>query len=141
MNNSTALTFGEPEHGWLPVHFAYQDLHLDFDASDALNDPTEELLNALLSLNSTETKSVVWWLEPAAYIFEFKKEESKVSLTIIETENLNNAHAPQRELIIIMVDEQEIIKPMRKALKQFGSKIYEDIHWPYHLEKDKLDKL
>ena len=29
---SISISFGTPEHGWLPVDFRFNDFHLDFDA-------------------------------------------------------------------------------------------------------------
>ncbi len=43
MNNAISITFGAPEHSWLPVDFRYSNFHINFDASDALNDPIKEL--------------------------------------------------------------------------------------------------
>ena len=130
MSKSISLIFGEPVHGWLPINFKYLDFNLDFSASSVLNDPIEELYRALSSSNNTEPKRVTWWLEPGAYFFEFKKEKSSSSLTIIETENLHNANARKKQLIKISGDENEIIEPMRVALKQFSSKTYDEKHWP-----------
>ncbi len=52
MTNLILVTFGTPEHDWLPVDFHYNDFSLDFDASAVLNDPIEELYN--LSANPTK---------------------------------------------------------------------------------------
>ena len=119
MNKSISLTFGEPEHGWLPVNFTYQDFHLEFYASDVLNDSIEELFNASFPFNSSDPNSVTWWLEPEASIFEIKREESKFSLTIFETENLHNGNAPKRQIIkIIAMKNADLV--LRDRLVQDG---------------------
>ncbi|MEA4917265.1 hypothetical protein [Proteiniphilum sp.] len=75
MDNSISITFGTPKHGWLPIDFHYQDFHLDFDASDALNDPIEELYNAVTNLQDNELKRITWWLEPSAYFLTLKEKD------------------------------------------------------------------
>ncbi len=136
MDNSILITFGEPKHGWLPVIFHHRKFHLDFEASDVLNDPTEELIEAIT--NQSGIKRVTWWLEPAAYYFEIEKNEQNVTLTIIETDDINNESAEEKLLIKIIGSEKEIIEPILNSLKQFSSKEYEEIHWPYHLGKKKI---
>ncbi|MFT3793999.1 hypothetical protein [Flavobacterium sp.] len=141
MNQSIAITFGEPEHGWLPVDFSYRDFRLHFTASDVLNDPMAELYSALVSLDSTAPQNITWWLEPEAYFFELEKEASHFSLTITETENLHNGKMPKRQLIKITGTEKEIIAPLRISLKQFSAKTHDKKHWPFDLKKDNVDKL
>ena len=51
MDNSISVELGQPEHGWLPVEIHYKDFHLNFAASDVLNNPTEELYNPVIKLN------------------------------------------------------------------------------------------
>lgn len=73
--NDFFISFGVPKHGWLPVTFRHKGFILDFDASDALNNPIEELFNLTISPQANEKRTVTWWLEPAAYLFNFKIKE------------------------------------------------------------------
>ena len=139
MDNSILITFGTPKHGWLPVVFHHRNFHLDFDASDVLNNPIEELLDAIT--NQSGMARVTWWLEPAGYYFEIEKNEQNISLTIIETEDIHNESADEKLLIKIIGSEKEIIEPILNSLKQFSSKEYEENHWPYKLEKKKFESL
>lgn len=141
MNRLFSILLGTPEHGWLPVKFHYNDFHLDFAASDVLNDPTEELYNAVTKLQDNEVKRTTWWLEPGAYFFDFERKGQIITLTIIETDDLHDKAADSKQLITITGDEKVIIEPFRIVLRQFISRTYEENHWPYKLDKNILKDL
>lgn len=141
MENSISIEFGKPEHGWLPVDFLYKDLHLVFPASDALNDPTEELYDAITQLQDHEVKRTIWWLEPGVYFFDYERKGQRITLTVIETNDLHDEHAENKTLLKITGDEIEIMEPFRVALRKFASQTYEEYHWPYHLDQTKLKDL
>ena len=119
MDNSISIVLGTPEHGWLPVDFLHKDFHLDFEASDVLNDPTVELYNVVTSLQHNEVKRTTWWLEPGAYFFDFERKGQIITLTIIETDDLHDETAENKQLITIIGEEKEIIEPFRIVLRQF----------------------
>ncbi len=141
MRNLISVTFGTPEHGWLPVDFHYNDFRLDFDASDVLNNPIEELYNVITKLQNNEQRRVTWWLEPVAYFFDFEKNVEKYTLTIIDTDDLHNENAEKVVLATIEGNREKIIEPFRIALKQFLTHPYEEIYWPYTLDKSKVENL
>ncbi len=141
MDNSISIVFGIPEHGWLPVDFHYKDFHLEFDASDVLNDPTEELYSAVKKLQDNEIKRITWWLEPGAYFFDFERKGQIITLTIIETDDLHDESSAQTELIKITGNDKGIIEPFRNLLKQFYLQTYEENHWPYNLDKSKIEEI
>lgn len=141
MDSVISVRFGIPEHGWLPVNFYYNEFHLDFAASDVLNDPIEELYNAVTKLQDKEHRGTIWWLEPAAYFFDFERNGQSIILTINETEDLHNETAEKRQLIRIKGDNKSIVEPFRAAIKQLYSQTYEENHWPYKLDKDKVNSL
>ncbi len=141
MEELFSIVLGTPEHGWLPVDFHYNDFHLDFAASDVLNDPIEELYRAVTNLRDNEVKRTTWWLEPGAYFFDFERKGQIITLTIIETEDLLDETAENKELISITGDEKGIIDPFRIVLRQFTSQTYEEKHWPYNLDKSKTKNL
>ena len=141
MDHSIAIAFGTPQHGWLPVDFHYQDFHLDFSASVVLNDSIDELYDAIFKLEDSEARQVIWWLEPAAYFFDFVRKGQNITLTISETQDLHSESDDKIQLIIITADYKKIIEPFRIALRKFCSQIYEENHWPYKLHKDKIERL
>lgn len=138
INDSISVAFGTPIHGWLPVNFQYNDFKLEFDTSDALNDPLEDLYNTVTKLQNNELRRITWWLEPAAYFFDFERTDEKYTLTIIDTDDLHNDSADKKSLIIVTGDKRKIIEPFRIALKQFLNHSYEETNWPYNLDEKKV---
>lgn len=141
MNPKLSFTLGTPEYGWLSVDLHYQDLQLSFDASDALNDPVEELLNVLTKLRDKEQRRVTWWLEPGAYFFDFEKSGEEITLSIIETSDLNRESAEKRQLMSISGNARKLLRHFCGALKQFYASEYEAKHWPYQPDKNKIANL
>lgn len=141
MGKSIILNFGEPEHGWLPVDLHYEEFKIEFDASDVLNDPIEELLNALLNIENGGSKQITWWLEPAAYYFYLEKDNSNYTLSILETENINNSDDKREIVKTIEGNYNQVIAPIRKSILEFSSKTYEEKHWPYSIDKNKFKKI
>jgi hypothetical protein len=135
------IVLGNPEHGWLPVDFQSKEFLLDFAASDVLNDPTEELYNVVTKLGEKETRRITWWLEPAAYFFDFEKNGQTITLVISETNDLNNKNCEEKKLFRIEGNEKEILQPFRAVLKQFFSQTHDEKHWPYQLDKNKISSL
>jgi hypothetical protein len=141
MDELFSIVLGTPRHGWLPVDFHFNDFHLDFTASDSLNNPTEELYDAVTNLKDNEVRRTTWWLEPAAYFFDFERKGQVITLTIIKTDDLQTETAEKTQLIVITGDDKEILEPFRLVLKQFSSKTYEENHWPYSLDENKIKDL
>lgn len=141
MNKLFSIVLGTPEHGWLPVDFHYNDFHLDFAASDGLNDPIEELYNTVTKLQDNEVIRTTWWLEPGAYFFDFERKGQIITLKIIETDDLHNESSLNTQLINITGDDIEILEPFRFVLKQFSSQTYEENQWLYNLDKNKIISL
>ncbi|TDQ11723.1 hypothetical protein [Pedobacter metabolipauper] len=82
MENTISITFGRPKYGWLLVDFRHRDFDLEFDASDALNNPVKELFNTIIGLDDNETKRVTWWCEPGAYFFDIFRTGKNFTLII-----------------------------------------------------------
>jgi len=129
MNSSISVSFGTPIHGWLPVDFHCMDIHLLFDASNALNNPIEELENTITKLDENNSGKVTWWLEPGAYIFYFTRKGEDITLEVFETADLHNAKAKEELILTITTYYKQITKPFRAALRQFHSTEYEEKHW------------
>lgn len=132
MDPKLLFTLGMPEHGWLTAELHYGDFHLPIDASDVFNDPVEELLNVVTKLQDKEQRRVTWWLEPGAYFFDFEKSGEELTLSIVETSDLNQESAKEQQLVKIKGTAREILRPFRGALKQFYTLTYEEKHWPYN---------
>jgi hypothetical protein len=141
MDNSVSIVLGTPEHGWLPVVFHYKDFHLDFEASDVLNDPIEELYNAVTKLQDNERRRTTWWLEPAVFFFDFEKKGHRIVLTIIEAGDIFDETVENTQLITITGNEKRIIEPFRIALRLFSSQTYAENHWPCNLDKNRVKDL
>ncbi|MCC6760182.1 MAG: hypothetical protein IT252_03155 [Chitinophagaceae bacterium] len=121
MYTPISITLGSIIYGWLPVDFRYKDFHLDFEASDVLNDPVDELQLVATTLQHNETQRVTFWLEAPAYFFDFKKLDDNYRLTILYTDDLNDKSIVPEILHSIEGNENEIIMPLRKALSEYES--------------------
>jgi len=141
MDKPISIIFGTPKHGWLPVDFIYQNFRIDFSASDVLNDPIEELYNAVTKLQDNNPRQIIWWLEPGAYFFDLEKKGPNITLTISETDDLHNENEEKRVLCTISTDHHGIIKPFITALQSFSRQTYAENDWPYKLDKDKIKNL
>jgi len=141
MNDPISIIFGIPTHGWLPVDFHYKSFHMEFAASDGLNDPIEELYNAINKLNDNYPGQVIWWLEPGAYYFDLEKRGDEISLIISETDDLHNSKAEKKIMQKIVSDKNGIIKPFIEAIKGFSCQMYEENDWPYRLSKSQVLEL
>jgi len=129
MNNKISISLGTPEHGWLPVVFRYKDFQIDFDASNVLNDPIEELMDVTMKLQDNEVKRITWWLEAPAYFFDITKNKNNFRLSISYSDDLFDKVTEPQLLHTIKGSEDEIIEPLRLALKHFEMLTYEKRHW------------
>ncbi|MCC6634478.1 MAG: hypothetical protein IT251_03115 [Chitinophagaceae bacterium] len=129
MDNNILITLGRPAYGWLPVVFRYKDFQIDFDASNVLNDPIDELTYVTTQLQDNETKRITWWLEAPAYYFDITKNDNSFSLTISYSDDLFDKVTEPKLLQTIKGNEDEIIEPLRLALKHFETLTYEKQHW------------
>lgn len=69
------LSFGEPEHGWMPVDLRIGEFTFRDQASNVLNDPLADFLElrAFVLGEMLGHHLVSLWLEPAAYIVEVSR--------------------------------------------------------------------
>lgn len=131
MDDVVSLIFGVPKHGWLPVDFHYFDFYINFEASDALNDPIKELNEVIDESEDYECRQITWYSEPGAIIFDISKAGQNITLIITETNDLHNENNNREILIKIETDKKQIIKSFRTAVEQFYSHTYEEIHWTF----------
>ncbi|MGH1344882.1 MAG: hypothetical protein ACRBN8_25205 [Nannocystales bacterium] len=66
------LSFGQPEHGWMPVDLRIGEFTFRTKASNVLNDPLADFLELRVFVlgEMLGHHLVSLWLEPAAYIVE-----------------------------------------------------------------------
>ena len=79
------LSFGEPEHGWLPIDVRIGEFKFGDLASNVLNDPLEEFLElrAFLLGEMLGRHLVSLWLEPAGYLVEVTRiDGARASFTV-----------------------------------------------------------
>lgn len=129
MDNSISITLGTPDYGWLPVAFRYKDFHIDFNASNVLNDPIDEINYVITQLKDNETKRVTFWLEAPAYYFDVTKNGNNFILTISYSDDWFDKITEPNLLQTIKGSEDEIIEPLRSALKRFEALNYDKQHW------------
>lgn len=139
MEEPLIITFGMPHHGWLPVKFSAGTVNLEFDASDVVNDPLNELYISLRRLIEHKTGEVTWWLEPYTYFFYFERTgPDEFRLTISEADDIEG----KRELLTVLDGSyKQMLAPMRKALLKFCDFDYEETHWPFFYNKSDIENL
>lgn len=134
MSDSIYIYLGMPRHGWLPITFRYKDFQLDFDASDVLNNPVEELYNAAFRLENNDCRLITWWLEPAAYLFELERKGEAITLTITEQADLNRESSNKKVLLVVSGSDENILEPIRSTLRRFLPLKYDETDWGYDFE-------
>lgn len=122
------LSFAQPAHGWLPVRLAAGTSTIEFAASDALNNPVEELIDALHRACGGREASVWWHLEPGGYYFEFAPIGDEVELRVLFTENSDGRE--RTEVIAARGTKQELLLPLWHGLRQLQSLDTREPHWP-----------
>ena len=133
------INFGAPENGWLAVSLESGDYKLEMDVSDVPVNPLEQLCTTitLLATNTGNPTEVLWNLEPHCFYFEFNNQGSNYYLKILSSDNYNGPKRLEKE---IFGNYEEILMPIYRELKKFGSENYEDPHWP-KIESSMFDKL
>jgi len=93
------LTFQTPKHGWLPVKLELGKLVIDDAASNVLNDPIDEFLDALAFCNAPTSAGhrICLWLEPAGFAID-----------------LVESSTPERCILRVFYDDS-FVPPMRRT--------------------------
>lgn len=124
--NKLQITFGEPEHHWLPVHLIIADFDLEFEASPILNDPIEQLIETLIMVSEGIDAEVLWFLEPLEYIFRFKLKSGGVSLLI----TVKAEESSESEVYQFTGDFHAVVLPFWRAIKaRFANNQFPAMHW------------
>lgn len=140
MDNSISISLGTPDYGWLPVNLRYKDLQINFDASNVLNNPIDEINNIITQLKDNETKRIIFWLEAPAYFFDITKKGKSYILAISYSEDLLDKITEPNLLHTINGSESEIIEPLRAAIRRFETLTYDKQHWLGFNDDDEPNK-
>jgi hypothetical protein len=126
-NSKSPFSFelGIPEHGWLSVNILTNELNLSFESSDVPTNPIEQLISSLILLSNgvAEPPTVSWHLEPSYYHFDFRETNDLITLEISTSEQATSKY----ELTGTFT---EIIYPIYRELRKFGSAEHQEPHWP-----------
>lgn len=133
------IAFGKPLHNWLPVEFVMGDFHLEFQASGVLSDPLADLVSSLLLVTQGVDAAVDWWLEPAAFSFQFSIQPQGIQLEIIAIDDLHSVRPlSRRQLFCVAASYEAIIVPFWRALQKLTPADFNEANWhPLPLEKQK----
>jgi len=128
---------------WLPVNISYGNFNTGFLASLIVNNPVSELCETISGLQNNKSGEITWWLEPAAYFFEFQKKDTTYILTISFTSYLNPYKRDMKREIVktITGSRKQIIHPFLNALKQVFLMADEGAHCVSHIDKNKIRKV
>lgn len=136
-NSESPFSFelGVPEHGWLPLKLQARNLNLSFEASDVPTDPIEQLISSLIHLSHgvTNPPTVSWHLEPSYYYFDFQESNNQITLSISSSDLTQSSHE-------LTGNFAEIIYPIYRELRKFGSAEHEELHWP-DIEGNRYEEL
>jgi len=145
--NKFNIKFGAPKHGWLPVELQLNSERFEFEASDVLNDPVNEIANAgvqLLSGSSCVTTN--WWLEPSWHTLKLNTQTNNSSMTItfgyLADENHCNPESEHR----ITLDVRDFCRVVLRSLYSLRESVDVDEYasdsgWGKPFPDDKLESL
>ena len=123
-----AIEFGEPEHGWLPVRLRLGEKEFDFAGSDVLNNPLEDLVDALYAVGCGSDASVWWFLEPGGYWFDLTPMGELVRLEVFLGESMSRE---DRKLQASYEGKaEEVLIPVCRAAQRVVSTGLRKPHWP-----------
>jgi hypothetical protein len=122
------LTFGEPHHGWLPIHLEVGSHVIEFVASDVPNNPVQQPVDALAYAVRGEAAEVWWHLEPDGYYFRFSPSPTGVELRVLYSHH--SVAQAQSEVASALGKNAEVLLPIWRALRGFEAEAYSEPHWP-----------
>jgi hypothetical protein len=141
MSNLT-VTFGKPEHGWLPVSIQLGEKRLEFDASDVPVNPVDELVEALLAVMDGYPKTVWWNLESLSYTFHFTPQYGEVEFRITF-----EGYSGVEDIMAVTLPRQEMLSSFWSAIQTLLAYKLGEHDWPEASAKnlkaleEKLQKL
>jgi len=139
MPKKLKITFGRPEHGWLPTTLSYRDFELKIEISDVPINPMYQLLESLIQITKgiKSPDIVIWHLEPYCYYLQLEQHVKAYKLIILESDQLESPKKNHQEFI---GDFESIILPLYRGLKKFWAVAYKPPHWDI-LDSKRMEQL
>lgn len=135
-----AISFGQPQHGWLPIEIQTSETKLAFKASDVGNDSILNLLAGLSALQTGQEKiDVSWFLEPDSITFQFLQSNGQISVSVSEITS-----SQKSELLHYQDNAHNLCLIFWRALRRyqtdFSSNEYE-VHWKHQFPVEQMNRL
>lgn len=121
------ISFGNPQHGWLPVHIRYQQFQVNFDASDVPIDPVSHLADILAAAVNGGGGEVLWHLEPGGYFMMIASIGTEYSFRLDFCTN-SEAADDRRNVLDVRGSFDKIVVPVWQALKRIQSENVSEFH-------------
>lgn len=117
-----------PEHGWLTVTFTTPGSTVVVDASDAVNNPIQDLVSALDAVSLGRASSVHWFLEPGAYVLDLRPDGEEVELRLTCLDSLEGDDGVRQ--MDISGPCAAILAPICHLLRSIEAGGYPASDWP-----------
>ncbi len=118
-----------PEHGWLTVSFVTPGTSVEVDASDALNNPLQDLVTALDDVLGGNPASVRWFLEPGAFVLNLVPDGQSVALHLTLCRDSLEGNDGERALHLVGPREA-ILAPLCRLVRSVETGSYPSSAWP-----------
>lgn len=123
------VSHSPPKHGWLTVTFDTAESSVEVDASDALNNPLQDLVTALDEVLRGNPASVRWFLEPGAFVLDLAPIDQKVSLRL--TLCRDSLEGNDGEQALHLVGHQRVVlAPLCRLVRSVEAGNYPVSAWP-----------
>ncbi len=127
MSNKTfTMSFGTPEHGWLPVRLASSETALEFHASDVPIDPIPSLITSAIQAGmGIAPSAMVWDLEPVEYRLELVPRGELLMVTVTEVGSAS-------DVLLFEAEGQpaRMLRTIWHALRALEDQHNVEPHWP-----------
>lgn len=122
------ISIDKPEHGWLPVRITMRGESFGFAASDVLNNPVQEMVDGVATLERGEPLKITWWLEPAVYELTTMAEGEGLRLSLHFGPYMDDE---RREVVAsVEVQRESLVAVLKRNCARFKSFGVEEPHWP-----------
>lgn len=122
------IDIDEPEHGWLPIRLTLHNEVIRFHASDAINDPVQELVDGVSTVECGEPLQITWFFEPAVLELTAVPVGDSLQVNLHSAEDIESE---TRELFgQVMVERESFLAVLKRNIERFRSFGVEHPHWP-----------
>ena len=118
-----------PAHGWLTVTFTTADAKVEVDASDALNNPLQDLVTALDDVLRGRSARVTWFLEPGEFVLALDPIGEDVALRLISFEFLSDGKDGTVKLSV-SGSRAAILEPLCRLVREVNAGGHPENAWP-----------